>query len=103
MTEIVQCSVNPHNAQILLNKPWKPKGFVQIEIIINFLANSFRFILIPMLWVYCHYKYLDTFSTGPFYTSASDVYRRQILSYKDGPRAERVNCADHHVGSNNQQ
>ena len=24
------------------------------------------------------------------YTSESDVYRRQILSYKDGPRAERV-------------
>ena len=25
------------------------------------------------------------------YTSESDVYRRQILTYKDGPRAERVN------------
>ena len=24
------------------------------------------------------------------YTSKSDVYRRQILTYKDGPRAERV-------------
>ena len=23
-------------------------------------------------------------------TSESDVYRRQILTYKDGPRAERV-------------
>ena len=25
------------------------------------------------------------------YTSESDVYRRHILTYKDGPRAERVN------------
>ena len=25
------------------------------------------------------------------YTSESDVYRRQIMTYKDGPRAERVN------------
>ena len=24
------------------------------------------------------------------YTSESDVYRRQILTYKDGPRADRV-------------
>ena len=24
------------------------------------------------------------------YTSESDVYRRQILTYKDGPRAKRV-------------
>ena len=27
---------------------------------------------------------------GRFYTSQSDVYRRQIVPYKDGPRAERV-------------
>ena len=25
------------------------------------------------------------------YTSESDVHRRQILTYKDGPRDERVN------------
>ena len=32
------------------------------------------------------------FSAGTvlIYTSESDVYRRQILTYKDGPRAERV-------------
>ena len=28
---------------------------------------------------------------GRIYTSESDVYRRQILTYKDSPRAERVN------------
>ena len=27
------------------------------------------------------------------YTSESDVYRRQILTYKDGTRAERVNLS----------
>ena len=28
------------------------------------------------------------------YTSESDVYRRQILTYKDGPRAVRVKLAE---------
>ena len=28
---------------------------------------------------------------GQLYTSESDVCRRQILTYKDGPRTERVN------------
>ena len=26
-----------------------------------------------------------------FYTSEYDVYRRQIMTYKNGPRTERVN------------
>ena len=30
--------------------------FFQFEVIINFLASSFRFIRIPMLWVYGDYK-----------------------------------------------
>ena len=29
-------------------------------------------------------------SGGRLYTSESDVYRRQILTYKDGPRTEIV-------------
>ena len=33
-------------------KSWRPKGLFQFEIIINVLVNSFRFIWIPMLWVY---------------------------------------------------
>ena len=41
-----------------------------------------------MLWIYANF---NSFSAGiVFYTSESDVYRRQILTYKDGPRAERV-------------
>ena len=37
-----------------------------------------------MLWICGHYKYLNSFS-------ARTVFRRQILTSKDDPRAERVN------------
>ena len=38
--------------------------FFQFDILINFLDSSFRFIWIPMLWVYEHWKYLKFFSAG---------------------------------------
>ena len=67
------------------------KGFFQFEIIINVLVSSFRFIWIPMLWVYGHYKYFNSLYVFiRLYTSETDVYRRQILTYKDGPRTEGV-------------
>ena len=56
--------------------------FFQFKIIIHFLVSFFRFILIAMLLVYNHYTYLNSFSAGTVW---------QILTYKDGPRAERVN------------
>ena len=34
---------------------------------------------------------LTSYSESESESSESDVYRRQILTYKDGPRAERVN------------
>ena len=43
-----------------------------------------------MLWVWGHYKCLFFQCGDRLYASESDVYRRQILTYKDGPRAERV-------------
>ena len=64
-----------------------------------------------MLWVYDHYKYFYSYSAGidfrrqnltniniftrkecgdRLYTSESDVCRRQILTYKDGPRTVRA-------------
>ena len=44
-----------------------------------------------MLWVYGQYKYFISYCTGTiFIHSESDVYRRQILMYKDGPRAVRA-------------
>ena len=64
------------------------KGFFQFEIIINVLVSSFCF---TMLWVYGHNKCFYFFQCGDrLHTSESDVYRRQILTYKDGPRTERV-------------
>ena len=36
----------------------EPEGFFQFEIIINVWVSCFRFIWIPMLWFYGHYKYL---------------------------------------------
>ena len=32
---------------------------------------------------------------GRLYTSEHDVYRRQIMTYKDGPRAERGKVSGH--------
>ena len=44
-----------------------------------------------MLWVYGHYKYCIFSMRDRVKTSKSDVSRRKILSFKEGPRAERVN------------
>ena len=45
-----------------------------------------------MLLAYGLYKYFQFFQrVDRLYMSESDVYRRQILTDKDGPRAERVN------------
>ena len=52
------------------------KGFFQFENIINDLDRSFRFIWIPMLWVYSHYKYVYSYSAGI-------DFRRQNLTPTD--------------------
>ena len=47
--------------------------------------------MLSKLWVYGNYKCFNSFSAGTsLYTSESDVYRRQILTYKVGPHAERA-------------
>ena len=61
------------------------KGFFRFEIIINVLVRltlsaAFEYVM-GLRALYIFY----------FYTSKSDVCGRQILAYKDGPRAERVN------------
>ena len=43
-----------------------------------------------MVYVYGHYKYLTLSVRDRLWTSESDVYRRRILTFKVGPRAERV-------------
>ena len=74
--------LNPYSIEIFLYKPLRPKVFSRFEICINILVSSFWFIWIsvPMLWVYAHCKYFNSFSAG-----------RQNLTLKDGPRAGRVN------------
>ena len=43
-THRVVYSFNPYNADLIVFKPWIPKGFFQFEIIINVFVSSFRFI-----------------------------------------------------------
>ena len=40
------------------------EGFFQFEIIMNVLVSFFRFIWIPMLWVYGYYTYFYSYSAG---------------------------------------
>ena len=60
--------VNPLTLKALniFIKPWRPRGFIQFEIIINVLVSSFWFIWIPMLWVYNHYKMFTLTARGWF-------------------------------------
>ena len=51
------------------------KGFFQFEVIIKVLFSSFRFIGIPMLWVYCHYKYFHA-----DYSAGVDLRRQNLTS-----------------------
>ena len=48
--------------------------FFQFEIIINVFVSSFRFIWIPMLWVYRQYKYFY------FYCVRIDFSRQHLTS-----------------------
>ena len=83
--------ISPYNAEILFHKPWRTKSFFKFEIIINVLVSSFRFIWIPMLWVYGHYIFLFLPVRGP--TLDVKIWRLcQIQKCKVGPRAERVNA-----------
>ena len=50
--------------ELFLYKPWRPKDFIQFEIVINILVSSFPFIRIPMLWVHGNYKYVYSYSAG---------------------------------------
>ena len=50
--------------------------FFQLEKIINVLVSTSRFILIPMLWVYGHYEYFNSFSVRT-------VFIRQNMTFID--------------------
>ena len=68
-----------------LCKPWRLKDYFQFKIVINVLVSSFRFIWIPILWVYGHYKYLYSYSAEIDFRH----HRRQILTSKVDVRAVR--------------
>ena len=52
-----------------------------------------------MLWGYGHYRCLILPVRDRFYTSESDVYRRQILTYKDGFSPESVEQISIKIGN----
>ena len=75
----------PFKREIFVYKPWRSKGFLQFEIIINCFARSLCFICIPMLWVYCHYQNVIFF--WPYFGGKIWVWlwrlkiRRQIMTF----------------------
>ena len=70
-----ETNINPPRAEYFCLNHRDQRVF-QFENIINVLVGSIRFIWIPLLWVYGHYKYLQSFSAG------IDC-RRQVLTSTD--------------------
>ena len=89
---ILRCLWLTSEALTIFVSTMDTKGFFQFEIIVNVSVSSFRFIWIPILWVYDHYNiYIYSCSAGiDFSRQESDVHRRQILTSKVDPRAVRV-------------
>ena len=65
--------------------------FIWNHLIINVLVSSSRFIWVPMLRVYDHYKCFYFFSTGIDFRSQNLTSRHQIMKFKVGPCTEGVN------------
>ena len=63
LCKVVDTSLTLKVLKYLLYKPKDQRPF-QFEIIITVLVSSFRFIWIPMLWVYGHYKYFTLSARG---------------------------------------
>ena len=76
----------------------RQQRFFSIRIIIKFLVIPFCYIWIPMLWVYGHHKNNNSFSSGTAFRrqtlTSKDVMN--ILTSKNGSRAERVNLSWSH-------
>ena len=83
------CLIDPYNAEIILSKSWKPKGFNQFESIINVLVSSFWFIWIPVLYGSTTISDIFIFTVR----GSTLVVRiwRLYLTTKVDPRAVRVN------------
>ena len=92
MCVFLKYTLNSYKAGIFLYKQWKLKGFFQFEIIINDLVSSFRFIGIPVLWGYDHYKYVHSFSAGTVFIIYVKTGRLKTVSALKGvtPRSLTV-------------
>ena len=80
---------NLYTAEIFVAYTIETKIFSQFEIIINDQVSSFRFIWIPMLWVYGLIHILILSVRGSTLDVGIWLYRRQIPTSKVG--SERVN------------
>ena len=61
------------SAELICKKHRNQRGFFQFEIIIIVLVGSFWFIWILMLWVYDHYKYVDSYSAGIVFSRQKSI------------------------------
>ena len=59
--------------------------FFQFEVIVNAFVSFCRFMCIPMLWVYGHYKYVNS------YSAVIDIKLHKLTTIVDH-RAVRVHC-----------
>ena len=97
---------NPCSAEFFYKNLGGQRVFFQFEIIINVLVRSFRFIWIPMLWVYGHEKYVYSHSAGIDFSRQNltstfwrlKSIRRQILTTKVHLRTVRVNQCCYNAG-----
>ena len=87
MTVVLSAIINPYNAELFLFKRWRLKLFFHFEIIINILvslSDSFEYLCYVSPSII---NILILLVQGP---SLYVRIRRQIPTYKDRPRAERV-------------
>ena len=61
--------------------------FFHFLIIMNVFVSFYRFVWIPMFWVYDQYKYFTITVRGLTF----DIFRRQILTTRVNPHAVRIN------------
>ena len=74
---------NFQSNEIFLHKPWRPKGFVEFEIIINVLVSSFPCILIYICYGSTTIINISTLTVRG--STLDNVYRRQILTSEVNP------------------
>ena len=75
---------------------WRQKVFFQFEVVINALFSFFCFVWIPMFSSYGSATIINIV----ILLAREPSFIRQILTYNDSPRAERVKCTNMYIISN---